>query len=77
MAAQLARPSWPSEYNDPSGRTELYGSPARAAITGSLGHGNGILLVPITGVLRTEMMLQQPPTLPLEPSQVARLWQNA
>ena len=59
------------------GWTDLYGSPARAAITGSLGHGNDILLVPISGVLRTKMMLQQPPTLPLESYQVARLWQNA
>jgi glycine oxidase len=38
---------------------------------------NGILLTPLTGVLRTEMILQQPPTLPLEPYQAARLWQNA
>ena len=38
---------------------------------------NGILLAPITGVLLTEMILQQPPTLPLEPYQAARLWQNA
>jgi len=77
MAAQLAPPSWPSAYHDPAGWTALYGSPAGAAITGSLGHGHGILLVPITGVLLTEMMQQQPPTLPLEPYQVVRLWQNA
>ena len=38
---------------------------------------NGILLAPSTGVLLTEMILQQPPTLPLEPYQAARLWQNA
>ena len=38
---------------------------------------NGILLAPLTGVLLTEMILQQPPTLPLEPYQTARLWQNA
>jgi glycine oxidase len=38
---------------------------------------NGILLAPLTGVLLTEMILQQPPTLPLEPYQAARLWQNA
>ena len=37
---------------------------------------HGILLAPINGVLLTEMILQQPPTLPLEPYQVARLWQN-
>ena len=77
MAAQLAPPSWPSAYHDLAGWTALYGSPARAAITGSLGHGNGILLTPITGVLLTEMILQQPQTLPLEPYQAARLWQNA
>jgi hypothetical protein len=35
------------------------------------------LLAPLTGVLLTEMILQQPPTLPLEPYQAARLWQNA
>jgi len=38
---------------------------------------NGILLAPITGALLTEMILQQPPTLLLEPYQAARLWQNA
>jgi glycine oxidase len=38
---------------------------------------NGILLAPITGVLLAEMILQQPPTLPLAPYQAARLWQNA
>jgi len=35
---------------------------------------NGILLAPITGVLLTEMVLQQPTTLPSEPYQAARLW---
>jgi len=38
---------------------------------------NGILLAPITGVLLKEMILDQPPMLPLEPYQAARLWQNA
>jgi glycine oxidase len=38
---------------------------------------NGILLAPITGVLLKEMILDQFPTLPLEPYQAARLWQNA
>jgi glycine oxidase len=38
---------------------------------------NGILLAPMTGVLLTEMILHQPPTLPLEPYQAALLWQNA
>jgi glycine oxidase len=38
---------------------------------------NGILLAPITGVLLKEMLLNQPSTLPLEPYQVARLWQHA
>ncbi len=36
---------------------------------------SGILLAPITGLLLKEMILQQPPTLPLEPYQVTRLLQ--
>jgi glycine oxidase len=34
---------------------------------------SGILLAPITGLLLKEMILQQPPTLPLAPYQVTRL----
>lgn len=37
---------------------------------------SGILLAPITGLLLKEMILQQPPTLPVEPYHVARLWHN-
>ncbi len=34
---------------------------------------SGILLAPVTGLLLKEMILQQPPTLPLEPYYVSRL----
>ena len=34
---------------------------------------SGILLAPVTGLLLKEMILRQPPTLPLEPYQMSRL----
>jgi glycine oxidase len=36
---------------------------------------NGILLAPVTGLLMKEMILSQTPTLPLEPYDVARVWE--
>jgi glycine oxidase len=35
---------------------------------------SGILLAPITGLLIKEMILDQPPTMPLEPYRVDRFW---
>ena len=38
---------------------------------------SGILLAPITGLLLKEMILRQPPTLPIEPYQMSRLLTGA
>ena len=52
--------------------------PGLRGVYAATGHfRSGIMLAPITGVLLTEMILQQPPTLPVEPYQVARVWHNA
>jgi glycine oxidase len=48
------------------------GLPGAYAATGHF--RSGILLAPITGLLIKEMVLDQPPTMPLEPYRVDRLW---
>jgi glycine oxidase len=45
----------------------------RGAYAAAGHYRSGILLAPITGVLLTEMILEKPPTLPLEPFAVARV----
>jgi glycine oxidase len=45
----------------------------RGAYVATGHYRSGILLAPITGLLLKEMLLEQPPTLPLEPYQVGRL----
>ncbi len=44
----------------------------RGAYAAAGHYRSGIMLAPITGVLLTEMILQKPPTLPLEPFAVGR-----
>jgi glycine oxidase len=44
----------------------------RGAYAAAGHYRSGILLAPVTGLLITEMILQKPPTLPLEPYAVAR-----
>ena len=44
----------------------------RGAYAAAGHYRSGILLAPVTGLLLTEMILQKPPTLPLEPFAVAR-----
>ena len=45
----------------------------RGAYAATGHYRSGILLAPVTGLLLKEMILQQPPTLAVEPYQVARL----
>jgi glycine/D-amino acid oxidase-like deaminating enzyme len=49
----------------------------RGAYAAAGHYGSGILQAPITGVLLKEMILRQPPTLPLELYHVTRLLQAA
>ena len=44
----------------------------RGAYAAAGHYRSGILLAPVTGVLMTEIILEKPPTLPLEPFAVAR-----